>query len=86
MTPSEKRAELDELYTEKTEIAKEAYESRPGGKENPFTEQIDDSYWEKLRNLTKKEQVDDLIGQQLPHTATLINDITISAEKLRSVT
>ena len=39
---------------------------------------------EQIANYTQ-EQVDELISAQLPHTATLINDITISDEKLREV-
>lgn len=94
MTPEQKRAEIDVLLRKRSEAAQKVYEYRPGGKLNKFEGKGDReaSYYEQITNFlnglegkTKDEQVDELISAQLPHTATLINDITISDEKLRSL-
>jgi len=93
MTPDEKTKELNALYKERSDVAKDVYDLRPGGKENEFSggetkpilgEGIAEFIF-NLSNKPKKEQVDELIGAALPHTATLINDISISNEKLRRV-
>lgn len=89
MTPEEKRAKIDGLLKRRSDIAEKVYELRPGGTLNKY-EGGDpvESRWDELMDLIstkpKDEQVDELIGAQLPHTATLINDINVSEEKLRS--
>lgn len=89
MTPDEKRAKIDGLLKKRSEIAEKVYERRPGGTLNKYdgsepvksrVEEIMDA----ISGKPKDEQVDELIGARLPHTATLINDINISEEKLRS--
>lgn len=82
MTPDQKREKIDKLLAIRAETAKKIYDYRPGGKKgsDPVT-----SYWDLIKGLAgkpKDEQVDSLIEAELPHTATLINDITISDEKL----
>jgi hypothetical protein len=89
MTPDQKREELDRLLEERSAIAESVYDFRPGGKKNePEGGEAKTSYWDLIIGLADKpkdEQVDELISAQLPHTATLINDITISTEKLRKI-
>jgi len=82
MSPTEKREEIDELLEERREIAKEIWDYRPGGKENPYKKSLE-KMMDDLIGMNKREQVDALLQAQLPHTATLINDITISDDKLR---
>ena len=89
MTPDQKREAVDELLKDRSDIAKGVYDYRPGGQKNEFEGgEAKTSYWDMIIGLADKpkdEQVDELISAQLPHTATLINDITISTEKLRKV-
>lgn len=85
LSPSKKRERIDALFVKKSKIAKKAFEYRPGGKRNKYSEKVDESFWERFIGMTKGEQVDELISQSLPHTATLINDMTISNEKLKEV-
>ena len=90
-TPEQKRVEVDALLRKRSEAAQKVYDKRPGGKlskvDGETPEQVD-SYLNQLldtmKDKPKDEQVDELISAQLPHTATLINDIRISDDKLRS--
>jgi hypothetical protein len=93
MTPTQKRERVDMLLKKRSQAAEKAYDYRPGGKKNRFDggEPVD-SYYDRVTDFLngligkpKDEQVDDLIGAHLPHTATLINDITISDEKLKKI-
>ncbi len=91
-TPDEKREQIDKFVGRKREAAKRMYDFRPGGKKNPYgregkgeVEQYMPDLINDLIGKTKKEQVDTLIAAELPHTATLINDVMISVEKLRRV-
>jgi len=88
MTPDEKRTEIDTLLAERSEIAKEVYDYRLGGSKNEpeggaKTKSYLDTMLDALSGKSKSEQVDGLLEESLPHTATLINDITISDAKLR---
>jgi hypothetical protein len=93
LTPTEKRDKIDALLKKRSEVAEKAYDYRPGGKKNKFDGgKPVDSYYDRVSDFLldlvgkpKDEQVDDLIGHHLPHTATLINDVTISDEKLRKI-
>jgi hypothetical protein len=89
MNPAEKRAKVDALYEKRSKAAEKVYDYRPGGKLNKVDGKGEvKSHWEALKDLVDKpkaEQVDALISAQLPHTATLVNDIDISNEKLRSL-
>ena len=93
MSPTDKRARVDMLLESKSKAAERAYDYRPGGQKNKFDGgSAKDSYYDQVTDFLmdlvgkpKEEQVDDLVGAHLPHTATLINDITISDEKLRRV-
>jgi len=83
MSPTEKREEIDTLLEDRRIEAKEIWDYRPGGKENPYKRSLE-KMMDDLTGMTKKEQVDALISAQLPHTATLINDMTIGIDKLRA--
>ena len=86
-TPDEKRELLDAIIDKKRELAKKIYDFRPGGQKNPHSGGEQKSYIDLLKGLTgmtKREQVDTLISAELPHTATLINDVTIGFDKLRA--
>ncbi len=89
MSPDDKAERIEKLLRQRSLAAEKVYDYRPGGTRNKFTEQ---GYLEEVTDFlkgligkTKEEQVDELISARLPHTATLINDITISDEKLRSI-
>ena len=92
-TPDVKREKVDALLRQRSEAAKKVYDYRPGGKLNKFEGgNPEDSYYDQitdflkgLKGKPKEKQVDELISARLPHTATLINDVTISDEKLRRI-
>ncbi|KKN76178.1 hypothetical protein LCGC14_0373890, partial [marine sediment metagenome] len=89
MTPDEKKERLDRLIDRKRNLAERIYKYRPRGEKNPYddegnkVERDNEVIWQWLNNKTKREQVDALIGANLPHAATLINDVTIGATKLK---
>lgn len=86
MTPTQKRDKLDKLYKRRSDAAKRVYDYRPGGTRSKGAEPVKsvwDTVVEKLQGKPKKEQVDELISQNLPRTAVLVNDMQISDEKLR---
>jgi hypothetical protein len=93
LTPREKAEKIDSLLKKRSEAAKSVYDYRPGGKLNKYDGgEQDPSYVDQFKDFLnslsekpKDEQVDALISAQLPHTATLINDIAISDDKLRNV-
>ena len=94
LSPSEKRERIDRLYERRAAYAERVYDYRPGGALNQYeegeernrsyTEAVSD-FLEGLIGQTREEQVDELLANNLPHTATLINDMSISPDKLRDV-
>lgn len=92
MTPDEKRERLDRIIEQKRNLAERIYKYRPGGEGNPYDDkgnrfdgEDEGAIWQWLNEKTKREQVDALIGANLPHAATLINDVTIGLTKLKDV-
>jgi len=89
MSPTEKREKIDEQLKRRSEQAERVYKYRPGGSGNRFSEgEVKSRYDQVLDGIigqNKKTQVDELISAGLPHTAILINDITISNEKLETL-
>ena len=83
MTPAEKNTELKMLYKDRSDAAKDAYDYRPGGKLNEASNP--DLLLESITGMTKDKQVDALIKASMPHMATLINDITITDDKLKAI-
>lgn len=86
MTPTQKADKLNDLYRRRSEAAKRVYEYRPGGKKSKGAEPVEsiwDTVMEAITGKPKKEQVDELISQNLPRTAVLVNDMQISDDKLR---
>jgi len=90
MTPDEKRRRLDKFIDQKRNLAEKIYNYRPGGTKNPYGDKgskaiLEVPEWlDDLIGKTKREQVDILIGADMPHAATLINDVTIGLTKLKA--
>jgi hypothetical protein len=89
MSPTEKRDAIDVQLQRRREAAEKVYNYRPGGTKNKYSEgEVQSRVDEVLELMTgkeKKQQVDGFIDAGLPHTAILINDITISNEKLETL-
>jgi hypothetical protein len=74
MDPKQKRELIDEYQQEKNELFREAYDLRPGGRDNPETPSPDDLTF-MLDKFGVEELKRELATSAKPATASLINDI-----------